>query len=100
MPEAGPPRAEKVGPGRQKLITGGFAYVGARSKPGFQEQVLAEGQDDFDFHGYHQHGDFSEYERVLEGPLARMRRVLRSPETDFLHRNRFLHQQRELSAAG
>lgn len=45
--------------------------------------MLAEGQDDFDFHGYHQHGDFSEYERVLEGPLARMRRVLRSPKPIF-----------------
>ena len=76
-------RALKKSDPEAKLITGGFAYVGARSKPGFQEQVLAEGQDDFDFHGYHQHGDFSEYERVLEGPLARMRRVLRSPKPIF-----------------
>lgn len=76
-------RALKKSDPEAKLITGGFAYVGARSKPGFQEQVLAEGQDDFDFHGYHQHGDFSEYERVLEGPLARMRRVLHSPKPIF-----------------
>lgn len=66
-----------------RLITGGFAHLGANAKPGFQERVLKEGQEFFDYHGYHQHGDFAEYERVLAGPLAQMRRVLRSPKPIF-----------------
>ncbi len=66
-----------------ELITGGFAHLGANAKPGFQERVLKEGQEFFDYHGYHQHGDFAEYERVLDGPLNQMRRVLRTPKPIF-----------------
>ncbi len=70
-------RALKRGNPDAKLICGGFAFTGnSRAKPGFQERVLAEGQQDFDFHGFHQHGDYSEYERAIEGPLTEMRKVL------------------------
>ena len=59
-----------------KLITGGFAFAAEhpRAKSNFQDRILREGKDLFDYHGMHQHGDFSEYRKMLDGPLADRRK--------------------------
>lgn len=60
------------------VISGGIASDLPRSKAGFHKGLVAKGQEYFDFHGYHQHGDFATYERILAGPVAEYRKQLRS----------------------
>jgi len=59
-----------------KLITGGFAFASdhPRAKSDFQDRILREGKEFFDYHGMHQHGDFSEFRKMLDEPLADRRK--------------------------
>ncbi len=63
-----------------KIMTGGFADCGAHpnSKKGFHQRILAEGQDCFDIHAYHQHGFFPDFAATVDGPLADLRKVLKT----------------------
>lgn len=76
-------RGIKAGDPEAFVISGGIASDLPRSKPGFHKGLVADGQDFFDFHGYHQHGDFATYERILAGPVAEYRKQLRSEKPLF-----------------
>jgi hypothetical protein len=66
-----------------KVLSAGFAtaleHGGRRRNPDIQARVLADAQDHFDVHVLHQHGLFDSFYEALNGPLAEMRRPLRSP---------------------
>jgi hypothetical protein len=65
-----------------QVMTAGFADCGAHpnTKPGFHQRILAEGQDFFDIHAYHQHGFFPDFAATVDGPLKDMRQVLDPPK--------------------
>ncbi len=71
-----------------KVMTGGFAALvdhGARHlNPDLQERTIREAQDYFDYHAFHQHGEFFDiFQPVVDGELARIRKVLKSPKPLF-----------------
>ena len=64
-------RALKKANPKAQLISGGIATeVHAKTKPGFNRTVAKDGQKFYDWYGYHQHGDFNTYRRILDGPVA------------------------------
>ncbi len=66
-----------------KLISGGIAGEHAAAKPGFHEALVRDGQDYFDYHGYHKHGDYQSYRQVLDGVVRQYRQALKTPKPMF-----------------
>ena len=64
-------RALKKANPKAQLISGGLATeVHPHTKPGFNRAVAKDGQNFYDWYGYHQHGDYKTYRRIIDGPVA------------------------------
>lgn len=65
------------------VMTGGFAGVGSHPghalNPKLQERVLTEASDSFDVHAYHGHGTFPNFVQTVDGELARIRGLMKTP---------------------
>ncbi len=70
---------KKVNP-RLYVLTGGFATLSyhPESKPDFQKNVIAQGQDFFDIHAIHEHSPFKLFQSTIDGPLVEVRKQLKS----------------------
>lgn len=60
------------------ILSGGFANLGPEShgKKDFQYNTLKGAKGLFDIHAYHEHGNFSRYESIVDGRFLPMRREL------------------------
>ena len=69
---------------KNKLICGGFAFAEhPHAKKGFHAAVIRDAQQWFDYHGYHQHGDFMSFKQTINGKLSQIRKSLKSPKPLF-----------------
>ncbi len=66
-----------------RVMTGGFATVlphgGHTMNPDLHLRVVRDAQQFFDIHTHHQHGDFEGFRLAVDGPLAAIRKHLKSP---------------------
>ncbi len=70
------------------VLTSGWAvcigHGGRNLNPDIQRRTIAECQDLFDFHAFHQHGDFYRvFQGAVDGELADIRTTLKSPKPLF-----------------
>jgi len=70
------------------VMTSGWAvciqHGGRNLNPDIQRRTIAECQDLFDFHAFHQHGDFYRtFQGAVDGELADIRKTLKSPKPLF-----------------
>lgn len=67
------------------ILNGGFGTLGYHptTKPGFQMEVMTRAQDLIDIHAIHEHCAFPEFERLVDGPHAEIRRRLDPPKPLF-----------------